>query len=163
MKTTDLLPTFLRLWPHFQKGLCRNIQWTGRACRNIQWTGRAFVLYCNATGEIIISERGHADALAFLLEGGEGEEGIECMTGGLTLEGWVRVEGFESNWWRKGGGRRRICLSWMVGEEKATTRGFLKEEYINLGSLKVTVKYLLLHFPSLSNFVLRSANYFSPE
>ena len=51
----------------------------------------------------------------------------------------------------------------MVGEEKATTRGFLKEEYINLGSLKVTVKYLLLHFPSLSNFVLRSANHFSPE
>ena len=50
----------------------------------------------------------------------------------------------------------------MVGEEKATTRGFLKEEYINLGSLKVTVKYLLLHFPSLSNFVLRFANYFSP-
>ena len=52
----------------------------------------------------------------------------------------------------------------MVGEEKATTRGFLKEEYINLGSLKVAVKYLLLHFPLPSrNFVLRSANYFSPE
>ena len=33
--------------------------------------------------------------MAFLLEGGEGEEGIECMTGGLALEGWVRVEGFE--------------------------------------------------------------------
>ena len=29
---------------------------------------------------------GLADALAFLLEGGEGEEGIECMTGGLALK-----------------------------------------------------------------------------
>ena len=29
---------------------------------------------------------GLADALAFLLEGGEGEEGIGCMTGGLALK-----------------------------------------------------------------------------
>ena len=63
--------------------------------------------------------------------------------------------------WRE---EENLPESWMVGEEKATTRGFLKEEYINLGSLKVAVKYLLLHFPLPSrNFVLRSANYFSPE
>ena len=46
--------------------------------------------------------------------------------------------------WRE---EENLPESWMVGEEKATTRGFLKEEYINLGSLKVAVKYLLLHFP----------------
>ena len=40
--------------------------------------------------------------MAFLLEGGEGEEGIECMTGGLALEGWVRVEGFsKASWWSR--------------------------------------------------------------
>ena len=49
--------------------------------------------------------------------------------------------------WRE---EENLPESWKVGEEKATTRGFLKEEYINLGSLKVAVKYLLLHFPSLS-------------
>ena len=40
-----------------------------------------------------------ADALAFLLEG---EEGIECMTGSLALEGWARVEGFSrAGWWTR--------------------------------------------------------------
>ena len=43
-----------------------------------------------------------ADALAFLLEGGEGEEGIDCMTGSLALEGWARVEGFSrAGWWTR--------------------------------------------------------------
>ena len=46
-------------------------------------------------------------------------------------------------------------------EEKATTKSFSKEDYSTLVPLKVAVKYLLLHFPSLSNFVLRSANYFN--
>ena len=45
---------------------------------------------------------GLADALAFLLEGGEGEDGIDCMTGGLALEGWVRVEAFSrAGWWSR--------------------------------------------------------------
>ena len=45
---------------------------------------------------------GLADALAFLLAEGEGEEGIDCMTGGLALEGWVRVDGFSrAGWWSR--------------------------------------------------------------
>ena len=81
-------------------------------------------------------------------------EDVKLMREALKEEGWRDNDDLPKGW-MVGDGRKN-------GKEKATTKRFSTEEYINLGSLKLAVKHLLLHFPEeeltkfLSTFVLRS-------
>ena len=81
-------------------------------------------------------------------------EDVKLMREALKEEGWREEENLPEGW-MVGEGRKN-------GKEKATTKRFSTDEYVNLGSLKVAVKHLLLHFPEevltkfLSAFVLRS-------
>ena len=85
-------------------------------------------------------------------------EDVKLMREALKEEGWRDNDDLPKGW-MVGEGRKN-------GKEKATTKRFSTEEYINLGSLKLAVKHLLLHFPEeeltkfLSTFVLRFISIF---
>ena len=81
-------------------------------------------------------------------------EDVNLMREALKEEGW-RENADLPEGWMVGEGRKN-------GKEKPTTKRFATDEYVSLGSLKLAVRHLLLHFPQevltkfLASFVLRS-------
>ena len=80
-------------------------------------------------------------------------EDVNLMREALKEEGW-RENADLPEGWMVGEGRKN-------GKEKPTTKRLATDEYVSLGSLKLAVRHLLLHFPQevltkfLASFVLR--------
>ena len=94
------------------------------------------------------------NALNYMVtELGSSEEDVRLMRAGLLEEGWREDPNLPPGW-MVGEGKKN-------GKEKQTTKRFTSEQYVNLGSVKASVKHLLVHAAEaelarfLNTFLLR--------